>query len=361
MKVYVLTTDEGDLLHAQFEIERSSIILHSRGGSKGKNETNPDYSVALRLLLRRLAEKKMMITDAWVDSTRVQDLPISERVILGKDDLGASPGELFKRMSARMQRVGKQKDALRIKGNANKRIRFQLHDNLSPSAIAEALSAVPSEIDVRSQYRLPAEELNKVTAEHIWSAIQLMLSGYEDHGFGESTNFDLITDDGARLPPKAVFGIAATAALNRKVMRTHFLGGEGSACFRILKSAGYLILPKQTDGPSMSPLTVATDEQWTEGKPRLVAHVRKERGAGLAAAKKDEFRRLHGKLRCERCNLDPALTYGSEHGDACIEVHHRKTQVRHMKEGHVTKLEDLQCLCANCHRVVHRLLKTRAV
>jgi 5-methylcytosine-specific restriction protein A len=281
MPTYTLTTDEGGSLSAQFEIERSAIVLHSRGGSKGKNETNPDYSVALRLILRRMSESGMTIKAAWVDSTRVQELPISARMILDEDDVGFAPEELFKRMSARMQKVGRVKDALPTKGNANKRIRLQLTDDLTPKAIANTLKAVPSNNDLRSQHRLPAEELNKVDAEHIWKAIQLLLGGYENHGFGESTDFDLITDDGERLSPKAVFGIAATDALNFKVMPKHFSGGNGSACFRILKAAGYAILPKQTDGHPVAPPTVATDEQWTEGKPRLVTHVRKERGVGL--------------------------------------------------------------------------------
>lgn len=360
MGVYALAQDDGSLLNAKFEIERSAIILHSRGGTKGKHETNPDYSVTLRLLLRRLKGNHIVISDAWVDSTRVQDLPLSERAILGKNDLGASPEELFKRMSARMQKVGRAKDAMSSNGNANKRIRIKLNDDLLPSTIAGALNAVPLKIDLRSQQRLPADELNKVTAEHIWNAVQLLLNGYAEHGFGESTDFDLIADDGARLPPKAVFGIAATEALKFKVLPKHFSGGEDSTCFRILKAAGYLILPKQTDANPTSHLTIATDEHWTEGRTRLVTHVRKERGSGLAAAKKAEFRRLNGKLRCERCEMDPVLTYGSVDGEACIEVHHKATQVQHMEDGHKTRLEDLQCLCANCHRVVHRLLKTQA-
>lgn len=57
--------------------------------------------------------------------------------------------------------------------------------------------------------------------------------------------------------------------------------------------------------------------------------------------------------------MDPIEIYGSEHGEACIEIHHRATQVQNMTEGHVTKLDDLQCLCANCHRIVHRVLKTQ--
>ena len=36
-----------------------------------------------------------------------------------------------------------------------------------------------------------------------------------------------------------------------------------------------------------------------------------------------------------------------------IEVHHAEVSVAAMVEGHRTKLSDLQCLCANCHRLVH--------
>jgi 5-methylcytosine-specific restriction protein A len=55
--------------------------------------------------------------------------------------------------------------------------------------------------------------------------------------------------------------------------------------------------------------------------------------------------------------MDPVEVYGGAHGVACIEVHHHAVQVDHMFEAHGTKLEELKCLCANCHRVVHRLLK----
>ena len=55
--------------------------------------------------------------------------------------------------------------------------------------------------------------------------------------------------------------------------------------------------------------------------------------------------------------MDPVEVYGGPHGVACIEVHHHSVQVENMAETHRTKLEDLKCLCANCHRVVHRLLK----
>ena len=85
-------------------------------------------------------------------------------------------------------------------------------------------------------------------------------------------------------------------------------------------------------------------------------HLRRERAAGLSAAKKATFKKEHGKLQCERCGLDPVETYGSDIGEACIEVHHTVPLSKNQDESK-TLLKDLQCLCANCHRVVHRELK----
>jgi len=83
--------------------------------------------------------------------------------------------------------------------------------------------------------RLPAEELRKVTAEHIWSAAQKTLRGLQGDPFGESTGY----------APKAVFGVAATEALGFKVLPgAHFSGGVRTPCFRALRNAGYLIAPK---------------------------------------------------------------------------------------------------------------------
>jgi hypothetical protein len=358
MPKFRLQADDGSLLNAQFQIGEGQIILHSRGGTKGKNETNPDYSVALRLLLKRLWEAQIGITGAWVDSSRVQNLDMSERAILSEGDQGAPPEELFKRMAARMQRVGRAKGASSGNGNSNKRIKIAFGSGPSSTALAAVLKAVPLDIDHQGQSRLPAKELNKVTAEHIWNAIELLLTGDVAHRFGESTDFDLLTDDGVRLPPKAVFGVAASEALGFEVLPKHFSGGESSVSFRLLRAAGYTITAKGFDTPFKSNY-IPMDLQWTEGKRRLVTHVKKERGPGLSAAKKDEFRRVHNRLYCERCQLDPISTYGPEFGESCIEVHHRHTQVKDMAEGHQTKLDDLQCLCANCHRIVHREMKAK--
>lgn len=222
-----------------------------------------------------------------------------------------------------------------------------------------------TKIDTRSRQRLPAEDFEKITAEHIWNAIQKLLSGYSDHEYGESTDFDLLTDEQVRLPPKAVFGLAASEALGFAVLPKHFSGGAGTPCFRILSSAGYAIIHKvpqlATDNSQHGIVNQTQAKYWIEGTQKAAIHIRKERKSGLASAKKAQYRRLHGKLKCEECGLDPIATYGEKYGEASIEVHHRKTQVKDMEDGHITVLEDLQCICANCHRVIHKALKFEVI
>jgi 5-methylcytosine-specific restriction protein A len=229
------------------------------------------------------------------------------------------------------------------------------------AAILESLLTLESQPSDRgSRERLPVEVLNKATPQYVWSAVQALLAGEAQHSFGESTDYDLIADDGQRLPPKAVFGVALGAALGQEVLPKHFTAGVGSPCFRLLEAAGYEIVAKGEPGQRREepPADSLEFDVWDEGAQKLVSHLKRERGRGLARAKKAEFRRLHeGGLFCERCASDPVVDYKTEHAEACIEVHHAKTQVSEMAGEHKTKLEDLQCLCANCHRLVHRLLR----
>jgi hypothetical protein len=209
--------------------------------------------------------------------------------------------------------------------------------------------------DQRHLDRLPTEILDRATPEFIWQAVQRFIAGESAPQFGPSTDFDLIADD-YRFPPKAIFGMALSIALGgQEVLPKHFSGGEGSACFRLLRNAGFDVVRKDAL-TTKSEAPAAPEQEWTEGSSRLVPHWKRERAAGLSKAKKAQYRRLHGKLACERCGFDPVQVFGSELGEACIEVHHAKVQVSEMQPGHITSLEDLQCLCANCHRFIHRQL-----
>lgn len=204
--------------------------------------------------------------------------------------------------------------------------------------------------------RLPAEVLRQISDVDIWQAVQDLLAGEVAESFGPSTDYDLIAADGQRLPPKAVFGLAATRVLGFQVQPKHFTAGLGTPCFEALQAAGFLIVPKGTGAAAPEQLSYE-DRLWSEGSPRLTSHLRRERAPGLSRAKKAQFRRDNHRLFCERCKMDPVETYGSELGEACIEVHHHTVQVGQMVEGHQTRLDQLQCLCASCHRVVHRELR----
>jgi hypothetical protein len=208
---------------------------------------------------------------------------------------------------------------------------------------------------VGASLRLSAETFKAVTASHLLAAARRLVDGFADHPFGLSADYDVVFEN-KRLPPKALFGLAASEALGRDIRPEHFSGGIGTPCFRVIAAAGYPIVAKGEQLPAEPGLS-DDDRQWTEGHKKLVTHLTRERGHGLSAAKRDQFKAHHGRLFCERCDMDPVGHYGSVDGEACIEVHHDKIAVADMQSGHRTALEDLKCLCANCHRIVHRELK----
>ncbi|MGN3965507.1 HNH endonuclease [Burkholderia gladioli] len=243
-------------------------------------------------------------------------------------------------------------------GNSTKRIRIATGFNGSSEDLANRLGCVAAEGDLRSIERLSADVLRQATPEYIWRAVQQFIDGnITDDPFGPSTDYDLIADDGRRLRPKAVFGLALSMALDgAPIGPRHFTAG--GLCFNLLQEAGYQIVPKGEAYESPDSETYI-DREWREGGAKLKSHLKHERARGLAKAKKAQFRRIHGQLCCERCGLDPVEHYGAEEAEACIEVHHFATHVSAMTEGNKTTLDDLQCLCANCHRLVHKILSAK--
>jgi hypothetical protein len=227
------------------------------------------------------------------------------------------------------------------------RIRWQLSSPGTPKQVASKTQ------------RLPVLELNKVRPEHVWEAVQLLIAGYPDHPFAPSTDYDIVTDEGNRLPPKAVFGIAAKLALGYEVGPAHFTAGLSSPCFRSIEDAGYRIVPKNEQPPE-APLLIPEDQYWTEGNKKLTFHMKRERSPAASTAKKSQFKALHGNLFCEQCGLVPVEHYGTVQAEACIEVHHKNVQVRYMEADHCTTLDALQCLCANCHRLEHKRIRDSA-
>ncbi|MBL8875402.1 MAG: HNH endonuclease [Phycisphaerae bacterium] len=85
-----------------------------------------------------------------------------------------------------------------------------------------------------------------------------------------------------------------------------------------------------------------------ENRKRVVSHLRRERSRLLASVCKER-----DKYTCQVCGLLFEDVYG-EIGREFAEAHHR-VALSSLQEGVMTKPEDLVTVCANCHRMLHRM------
>ncbi|MBK3627033.1 HNH endonuclease [Streptomyces sp. MBT49] len=88
-----------------------------------------------------------------------------------------------------------------------------------------------------------------------------------------------------------------------------------------------------------------------EGRLLVRRALARERNPKLRAQKIKQVRQREGSLRCEVCGFDFARAYG-DLGEGYIEVHH--VTPLHISGTRETRLNDLACVCANCHRMCHR-------
>lgn len=88
-----------------------------------------------------------------------------------------------------------------------------------------------------------------------------------------------------------------------------------------------------------------------EGEEVYRIHRDFERDRDLRDKKIDAMLATHGRLMCEICGFDFEESYGTL-GKGVIEVHHIRP-LSEIRESTKIHLEDLMCLCANCHLVIH--------
>jgi 5-methylcytosine-specific restriction endonuclease McrA len=88
-----------------------------------------------------------------------------------------------------------------------------------------------------------------------------------------------------------------------------------------------------------------------EGAEKFVLHKAAERDRSIRTLKLREFLKEHGKLFCEVCSFNFEETYG-QIGRGLIEVHHL-IPIAEMEPNHRTTIDELMCICSNCHFAIH--------
>ena len=96
-----------------------------------------------------------------------------------------------------------------------------------------------------------------------------------------------------------------------------------------------------------------------EGGVVLKLHKYRERDSSIIRKKKQTVLKKVEKLTCEVCGFDFHAVYG-ELGKGFIECHH-KVPLSQIDAQTATKLDDLDLVCANCHRMLHRRMDTISV
>lgn len=359
---YKLLRENGTPIDASFDVDDEGILIASRGGTKGTpDQRNPEYQEGLIALLTQLAANQLDLSLVYVDSVPTRLMPINQRIVLRSEEVG-DPETTAKLIVGRAKSVGRKPGA-KGPGNATRLLRVTFDEQVTKEKILSSLRTVQSTINMKSAKRLPSELLNKVTPQHIFDAVEQFRSMGPSGKFGEPTSYLIELEDGTLLPPKEVFGLAATHALGQLVGPEHFSGGLDTPCFRLLQQAGLTIIEKDGHHQKEIERTVPLSEEervWTEGGVKMVSHLRRERRSSLAPAKREAFRTEHGRLFCERCGFDPVESYGDKNGEACMEVHHHRILVSEMDDKTPIKLEDTKLLCANCHRVEHQELRLKS-
>lgn len=363
MSYFISDTNWAEGFDARIDLDGTAVCLHSRGGATGgRPARNTDYSRALETILRRLhvADDGLQtpISAIFIDSLPARRTPKEARLLVSRKELaGHDTKSAAKLIRSKVREWGKHPGS--SGGNSTRAIRIET-EGLSTAALRAKLKLMTWVDD--DDVGLTASEQRRVQPSDIHKAVERLLSGEDAPNFAPSRDYDVLCDDGSRLAPKKVFGLALEEALGIDATPYHFSAGWSQPSFQIIQNAGYAIVPKSSasaedviDALAELPTTDA-DREMAEGDLKLVSHLKRERARGLARRKRAAFIAKHGNLFCERCGFVPADHYPPEVAQASIEVHHHKTQLKDMGMNHKTKLSDLRCLCANCHRVTHREL-----
>ncbi|MEJ7591179.1 MAG: HNH endonuclease [Planctomycetaceae bacterium] len=163
-----LLDDDNKLVDSEFSLdiidESPCLIVESSGGAnpaRGVTRRNPDYNKVLGLLLQRLAAAATRITAVVLDSNRVANVAISDRIATLESpypvDLSSLHIDEFRRTLGRaMALMHRARDA-KSGGNAQKRIRICLDRPVAPEQLLTASA------DPEVAKRIPADHAPGLT------------------------------------------------------------------------------------------------------------------------------------------------------------------------------------------------------
>lgn len=343
----------GRAFNARVDVADGQIILHSRSGG-GVKTRNPDYRLALVEILTRLSAHGADYSVYLDSSAAHKERPeLNDRYLMSSlelhSDVEKSASQIIRKSNENSRSNGAWRRILfAVKGMASASI---------ISTIGQTQQALPP---------ITAGDLSRLGKDHIEAAILEIREGRErPNRFEEGRKYRLIVGDGGSdLPPKKVFGIALAIMLERPVTPADFSSGE--PIFSVLQSHGFQLVQSVEADPGMQedakefirddvePMPpVEEDVRALEGDRRLRVHYYAERSTSLPRWFRAKFKRLNGRLLCERCGKDYISEYGEVLAEACFDVHH-KVPLSEREEAAHTTAEQLQLLCANCHRVTHR-------
>lgn len=102
------------------------------------------------------------------------------------------------------------------------------------------------------------------------------------------------------------------------------------------------------------PSVKGTDEQREvysrhENRQHVVSHLQRERSRLLA-----NDRKVRDKYQCKVCDMRFEDVYGKKLGKNYAEAHHI-IPLSQLKGAVKTSIDDLRTVCANCHRMLHRM------
>lgn len=401
--------ERGALLDSAVVVEgvdqaREASIIFESAGNTGEFARNPDYALALRLVLERLGEADIDIelVRAEVDSRTTSKLSDEERILqLQQHDLPISlravnDFESLRKDLTRSQRsVGQASGA--SGGNERKRMRLHLRSNegeLSPQALVFLVSAFESALDFGGLNSGPSFILTWNPAKWTWddrddevreSQSGVILPGQWSTG---NRTKDIHPGDRAYLIQQgAARGMVGRGYFASEVFQEpHWSGEPGKVANYALVVWDELVSEEdrldiqdlkavtqavpwdniQASGLSVSPEDAsAIDTAWG-GLDSIYVSPEEESGhtvteGSVSRVEVNRYERSpvarrmcleHHGYACSVCGMDFEVEYG-DIGVGFIHVHHVVELSSIGAEYEVDPINDLRPVCPNCHAMLH--------